>query len=116
MPDAKPASSHTKEQLPMKAPITAFAALIALGLAAPAFAQNAATPATPATPASPAVTAPVAKTDKKVEADKTHRTTAQAPKKDEHSNKSGAVRGTDRAADVKANGAKPNDVKPVEKK
>ncbi len=95
----------------MKAPLTAFAALIALGLAAPAFAQNSATPATPATPANPAVTAPATKAEhgKKADADKTRsKSTAQAPKKDnEHSNKGGAVRGQDRAADVKTN----NDVK-----
>ena len=71
----------------MKASFTAIAALLGLGLAAPAFAQT----SVPAKTA-PAVTAPVAK-----KAD--HKTIAQAPaKKDEHVNKdgtkSGAVTGT----------------------
>jgi hypothetical protein len=66
----------------MKASFTAIAALIAIGFAAPAFAQT----AVPAPTAAPSVTAPAKKAD--------HKTVAQAPKKDEHINKDGAKSGT----------------------
>jgi hypothetical protein len=78
----------------MKASLTAIAALLALGLAAPAFAQTSA----PA-PAAPAVTAPAKKAD--------HKTVAQAPKKDEHATKDGAKTGaaatTKKAPEKKSN-------------
>jgi hypothetical protein len=77
----------------MKASLTAVAALLALGLAAPAFAQT----AVPAPTAAPSVTTP-AQPAKKAQVD-SHKSTAQVPaKKDETINKdatkSGAVGGT----------------------
>jgi hypothetical protein len=66
----------------MKASLTAVATLLALGLAAPAFAQTSA----PA-PTAPAMTAPAKKAG--------HKSVAQAPaKKDEHGKKDGAKTGT----------------------
>jgi hypothetical protein len=75
----------------MKASLTAVAALLALGLAAPVFAQTSA----PA-PTAPAITSPAQKVEpaKKAQADKTHKTIAQAPKKDEHVTKDGVKDGT----------------------
>ena len=64
----------------MKASLTAVAALLALGLAAPAFAQT----SVPAKTA-PAVTSPAPKA--------AHKTIAQAPKKDEKVTKDGAKAG-----------------------
>jgi hypothetical protein len=74
----------------MKASLTAVAALLAIGFAAPAFAQT----AVPAPTAAPSVTAP-AQPAKKAQVDKDHKSTAQVPaKKDETINKDGAKSGT----------------------